>query len=110
MLRSRHARARWFDQRAFGEPAWDILLVLYDAELVHRSLPMNEVGRRAIIPSSSLTRWVDALIEWGLVERLPDPLDRRTNRLSLTADGRQRIDCFCAELLATAPPPADVPG
>lgn len=109
MIISRRARARWFDQRAFGEPAWDILLVLYDAELHQRSLPMTEVGRRAGIPSTSLTRWIEALLGWGMIDRLNDPLDRRTSRISLTHGARERIEAFCAELLASAPPPTDVP-
>ena len=37
----------------------------------------------------SLVRLLDRLVEHGLVERRSDPKDRRTNRLFLTAAGRQ---------------------
>jgi MarR family transcriptional regulator, transcriptional regulator for hemolysin len=37
----------------------------------------------------SLVRLLDRLVEHGLVERRSDPKDRRTNRLFLTASGRQ---------------------
>jgi DNA-binding MarR family transcriptional regulator len=40
----------------------------------------------------SLVRLLDRLVEHGLVERRHDPRDRRTNRLFLTASGRQLVD------------------
>src|SRR6201985_1567978 len=40
----------------------------------------------------SLVRLLDRLVEHGLLERRPDPKDRRANRLFLTADGRQLVD------------------
>ena len=40
----------------------------------------------------SLVRLLDRLVEHGLLERRPDPRDRRANRLFLTAGGRQLVD------------------
>ncbi|MCC8940246.1 MULTISPECIES: MarR family winged helix-turn-helix transcriptional regulator [Bradyrhizobium] len=40
----------------------------------------------------SLVRLLDRLVEHGLLERRPDPRDRRTNRLFLTRGGRQLVD------------------
>jgi MarR family transcriptional regulator, transcriptional regulator for hemolysin len=40
----------------------------------------------------SLVRLLDRLVEHGLLERRHDPKDRRTNRLFLTASGRQLVD------------------
>jgi MarR family transcriptional regulator for hemolysin len=40
----------------------------------------------------SLVRLLDRLVEHGLLERRPDPKDRRANRLFLTASGRQLVD------------------
>jgi MarR family transcriptional regulator, transcriptional regulator for hemolysin len=40
----------------------------------------------------SLVRLLDRLVEHGLLERRPDPRDRRANRLFLTASGRQLVD------------------
>jgi DNA-binding MarR family transcriptional regulator len=40
----------------------------------------------------SLVRLLDRLVEHGLLERRPDPRDRRTNRLFLTSAGRQLVD------------------
>ncbi|WGR92506.1 MarR family transcriptional regulator [Bradyrhizobium sp. ISRA443] len=40
----------------------------------------------------SLVRLLDRLVEHGLLERRPDPRDRRANRLFLTKRGRQLVD------------------
>jgi MarR family transcriptional regulator, transcriptional regulator for hemolysin len=40
----------------------------------------------------SLVRLLDRLVEHGLLERQPDPKDRRANRLFLTRSGRQLVD------------------
>src|SRR5437879_1583293 len=40
----------------------------------------------------SLVRLLDRLVEHGLLERRPDPKDRRANRLFLTEGGRQLVD------------------
>jgi DNA-binding MarR family transcriptional regulator len=40
----------------------------------------------------SLVRLLDRLVEHGLLERRPDPKDRRANRLFLTQSGRQLVD------------------
>jgi DNA-binding MarR family transcriptional regulator len=40
----------------------------------------------------SLVRLLDRLVEHGLLERRPDPNDRRANRLFLTVGGRQLVD------------------
>lgn len=40
----------------------------------------------------SLVRLLDRLVENGLLERRPDPKDRRANRLHLTRAGRKLVD------------------
>jgi len=40
----------------------------------------------------SLVRLLDRLVEHGLLERRPDPRDRRANRLFLTKSGRLLVD------------------
>ena len=49
-------------------------------------------------PSCSTSRAIDALVRAGLVDRQPDPDNRRRLALRLTVEGRQHL---------TAPPVAD---
>jgi DNA-binding MarR family transcriptional regulator len=65
--------------------------------------PMRELARRLHMDASNLTGLVDRLERRGLVERRPDPADRRVRHLVLTPEGtRLRHDLDVA--LTTDPP------
>jgi DNA-binding MarR family transcriptional regulator len=49
---------------------------------------MGELAAALRVAESSATRVVDRLVSEGLLERMPDPSDRRTVRVALTAKGR----------------------
>ncbi|MBL0372324.1 MarR family transcriptional regulator [Rhizobium sp. KVB221] len=51
-------------------------------------LNQTELAARVGIDGSSLVRLLDMLVARGLVERRPDPIDRRSKRLFLTEAGR----------------------
>ncbi len=51
------------------------------------ALRLGELGTRLGIAPSTLSRNLDRLVERGLVERGPDPDDRRAQRAALTAEG-----------------------
>ncbi|GAA0943415.1 MarR family winged helix-turn-helix transcriptional regulator [Actinocorallia libanotica] len=49
------------------------------------------LGRRSGIHVSDMVATVNELAEHGLVERAPDPADRRRNIISLTAEGGRQL-------------------
>jgi DNA-binding MarR family transcriptional regulator len=51
-------------------------------------LPMHTLAERLSCDASYITGIADRLEERGLVERLPDPNDRRVRQLALTEEGR----------------------
>ena len=51
-----------------------------------------ELSKRLGLDKSTLSRTVDGLVNIGLLERVPDPKDRRFNRLSLTGKGQEVAD------------------
>ena len=51
---------------------------------------LNDLARRMGISAPTASRAIDALVELGLVDRLPDPDDRRALRLGLTQAGHAR--------------------
>lgn len=51
-----------------------------------------EIARRLRIEGPTMTRMLDTLEKDGLVERLPDPNDRRTKQLRLTPDGERVLE------------------
>lgn len=67
---------------------WYILRALYDQDGQHASELARAVGRAA----TSFTPILDKLQNKGMIERRPDPADRRAVRIYLTVKGAQLRD------------------
>ena len=60
--------------------------------LLHKGpLPINEIGKKVLLTSGSITVAVDRLESKGLVERRASGTDRRARIVHLTKEGRQLI-------------------
>jgi MarR family 2-MHQ and catechol resistance regulon transcriptional repressor len=60
--------------------------------LLHKGpLPVNEIGKKVLLTSGSITVAVDRLAKRGLVERRAHGTDRRARIVHLTKDGRKLI-------------------
>jgi DNA-binding MarR family transcriptional regulator len=77
-------------ERAVGLPlAWyDVLLEL--AYAPDRRLTMTDLGARAVLSRTRVSRIVDELEAEGLVRRVENPQDRRSAFAALTEDGHAR--------------------
>lgn len=53
---------------------------------------MRDISREMALHPAAVTRFVDQLIERGLVERMRDESDRRVVRVDLTPEGRNVIE------------------
>lgn len=65
-----------------------------------RGLNPGDIQRAVMVTSGGMTKRLDRLQEAGLVERRPDPDDRRGVRIRLTRRGRTVIDRALRDLLA----------
>lgn len=66
--------------------------------LLHKgALPVNEIGRKVLLTSGSITVAVDRLEAKGLVERRSSADDRRARIVHLTREGRRLIKRAYAE-------------
>ena len=61
------------------------------AQLDGRSagMRMGELSKRLMVTTGNITGLVDELVGEGLVERLPDPTNRRASLAAMTAKGRK---------------------
>ena len=60
--------------------------------LLHKGpLPVNEIGKKILLTSGSITVAVDRLVKRGLVERRAHGTDRRARIVHLTKEGRKLI-------------------
>lgn len=57
----------------------------------HPGASMAELIDALVMPSTSATRTVDALVEMGALFRAPDPDDRRRVTLHLSAQGKRLL-------------------
>jgi DNA-binding MarR family transcriptional regulator len=77
---------------------YDVLLELNYAP--DRRLSMGELGQRAVVSRTRVSRVVDALAEAGLVTRESNPDDRRSAYAGLTAAGLERFRAAAPVYLA----------
>jgi DNA-binding MarR family transcriptional regulator len=84
-IRSRRMRSEIFGiEGLFEDPAWDMLLDLYAARIEHRRVSVSSLCIAAAVAPTTALRWIGKLIEFGLLERQPDPFDRRRAFIVLT--------------------------
>lgn len=63
-------------------------------------LSPTAIAERLIVTTASVTSLLDTLERRGLVERQPDPTDRRRLLIEITQDGKAIVDQFLPEVVA----------
>jgi DNA-binding MarR family transcriptional regulator len=92
------ARGDAFDDHGLEPWEFDVLAAL------RRAGPPYELSPGALLPltlvsSGTMTNRIDRLAARGLVTRRPDPDDRRGVLVTLTGEGRERVDAALEDLL-----------
>lgn len=59
-----------------------------------KGLTMGELSSRLMVTNGNVTGLTEALVREGLVSRAPEPDDRRSLRIRLTAAGKQSFDAM----------------
>lgn len=77
---------------------FDVLSALRRAGSPYQLSP-GRLIRETMVTSGTMTNRVDRLASKGLVERLPDPADRRGVIVRLTEPGREQVDAALEGLL-----------
>ncbi len=92
------ARRAAFAEHDIEQWEFDVLAALRRAGSPYQLSP-GRLLRETLVTSGTMTNRVDRLEGRGLVERLPDPRDRRGVLVRLTARGRETVDGALAGLL-----------
>jgi len=93
------ARREAFAGRDLESWEFDVLAALRRAGSPYELSP-GRLLRETLVTSGTMTNRVDRLVARGLVERLPDPHDRRGVLVRLTAEGKTVVDGAFESLLA----------
>ena len=93
-------RARRAAFAAHGLEAWafDVLAALRRQGPPYQLSP-GALLRATLVTSGTMTNRIDRLASAGLVRRQPDPQDKRGVLVTLTSEGRLRVDAALADLL-----------
>ena len=87
VIRARGMRSDFFGPKLFSDPAWDLLLALFQLELKHQRIATSELASAVGLPATTAVRWLDVLDREKLVRRKPDPFDARRIFVELTPRG-----------------------
>ena len=83
-IRARRLRDQHFGSGLFEDPAWDILLDLFAADLEGTQVSVSSLCIAAAVAPTTALRWIAKLTDSGLLERHPDPFDRRRAFMELS--------------------------
>jgi DNA-binding MarR family transcriptional regulator len=98
LIRARRLRDQFFDEGLFEEPAWDMLLDLYAAELEHTRVSVSSLCIAAAVAPTTALRWIAKLTENGMMVRQPDPIDRRRAFIALAPSASSAMRGYMAAL------------
>jgi len=83
----RRNRDKFFPENMFADPAWDMLLELYAAELGQVRVTISSLCAGAAVPPTTALRWISTLEREALIYRRKDPTDGRRIFAGLSAKG-----------------------
>ena len=71
VIRARRLRARYFPEELFADPAWDMLLDLFQAEIAQLRVPVSSLCIAAAVPATTALRWLKTMVSEGCSSAAP---------------------------------------
>lgn len=102
MITERARRFHYFDGHLFADPAWDIMLELFVAEIERREVPVTNLCFTSNVPDTTVLRWIKTLEAEGLVVRTKDHVDKRRVLVQLAYSARDAMRQYVEEQLCSA--------
>ena len=88
---ARNARRDLFGPHILADPAWDMLLVLAIAACDEHEMTVGQACSGARASMTTALRAIDYLTDRKLIDRRPNPFDRRSILLSISEMGMTRM-------------------
>lgn len=98
VIRGRRARAQFMPENSFSDPAWDIVLHLYEAHLEEVEHTVGDLGSFANTSPATTNRWLDVLFARGWIHRRRCERDQRRVFVSLTETGTEAMNAYFTHL------------
>ena len=97
-IRARRVRDQFFAGGLLEDPAWDMLLDLVAVDLEQARVSVSSLCIAAAVAPTTALRWISKLTQAGLLERQPDPFDRRRAYMALSATARDAMTGYVAAI------------
>ncbi|WP_299191607.1 MarR family transcriptional regulator [uncultured Erythrobacter sp.] len=98
IISGRQARAKFFDEELFADPAWDMLLDLTAAHAEHQRVSVTSLCIAAAVPATTALRWIKQLVDSGVFVRVADSTDRRRAFIGLSEQSTEAMARYFHEV------------
>jgi len=98
LIRARRVRARYFSDELFADPAWDMLLDLFRAEIAQQQVSVLSLCIAAAVPATTALRWIKTMTDADLFHRRADSHDHRRVFVELSRAGSNIMRNYFSEL------------
>ena len=98
VIRARRLRSRFFDEELFADPAWDMLLDLFQAEIAQHRVPVSSLCIAASVPATTALRWLKTMTDQGIFQRRADPHDGRRVFVELSPSASEAMRRYFGEV------------
>lgn len=97
IVQQRNLRDRVFNMDLFGDPAWNMLLKLMQADLEKTDVSVSTLRDASGVPATTTLRWISKLTQAKLCKRVNDQTDHRRSFIVLTEKGRRLMAQYLSE-------------
>lgn len=110
LLAERARRAQFFATDLFAEAGWNIMLDLYVARHRDRRVTVSDACLGSGAPHATANRWLQKLVDAGLVCRDSDKTDGRRVFVNLTPDAAENMTSYLLSMNLSPLAGMQVPG
>lgn len=103
IIRQRQLRSRFIEGDFFADPAWDMLLDLAAARVEGKQVSVTSLCIASGVPPTTALRWIGALVQADLFQRVCDQNDRRRAFIELTDRAANRLANYFDEIALSGP-------
>ena len=93
-IKRRRSREAIVGSGLFADPAWDMLLDLAAAHAEGKRISVTSLCIASTVPPTTALRYIDALLNEGLIVRVRDQVDRRRTLIELSREGLRRMALY----------------
>ncbi|WP_219893648.1 hypothetical protein [Aquisediminimonas profunda] len=98
LLRKSRARAQYFDADLLGDPVWELLLTLFEAEESKHVCAISDLRQGSTMSADTLQRWIKVLERRGLLTTIADAGMLNAGLVKLTGQAHRAMASYLMDI------------